>query len=186
MVSVRTSRRVNSFCLWLYVGLCGSVHFAISEFKSRWHVGLRDVSSGAKWRLSLPCNTQKEAALVFFRCLCAAVLLGGPPHVESEVEMGRGASFSEFRCSMAALAASVEFRETGALLVACSDRPCAHLACGFHVGFGVGFLCWCWRWNFSMSVLQFLRSDAVLSFRSKFRKPTFDSLPCQHVSSRKV
>ena len=87
---------------------------------------------------------------------------------------------------MAALAASSEFREIGALLAACSDRPCAHLACGFHVGFGVGFLCWCWRWNFSMSGLQFLRSDAVLSFRSKFRRPTSDSLPCQHVSSRKV
>ena len=144
----RKKRRLSSLCV------CGlewpSGCFAISELRSRWHVGLRDVSSGAKWRLSLPCNTQKEAALVFFRCLCAAVLLGGPPHVESEVEMGRGASFSEFRFSMAALAASVEFRETGALLVACSDRPCAHLACGFHVGFGVGFLCWCWRWNFSM------------------------------------
>ena len=57
--------------------------------------------------------------------------------------------FSEFRFSMAALAASSEFREIGALFVACSDRPCAHLAFGFHVGFGVGLLCWCWCWNFS-------------------------------------
>ena len=74
------------------------------------------------------------------------------------------------------------------------DRP----ALGLYVELELPFvlllrsrnLNWTWRsffrWNFSMSGLQFLRSDAVLSFRSKFRSPISDSLPCQHVSSRKV
>ena len=74
------------------------------------------------------------------------------------------------------------------------DRPALGLYVELELPFVVPLrsrnLNWTWRsffrWNFSMSGLQFLRSDAVLSFRSKLRSPISDSLPCQHVSSRKV
>ena len=53
-------------CVRLCASVCPSVYFAISEYEPTWGVVLRISSSHLEWRFSLPGNTQKEAALVFF------------------------------------------------------------------------------------------------------------------------